>query len=618
MQGCGFPGGIPETFTALHELEILDLSHNNLTGGIPVGFGLGMKALIELSLNDNSFTGSVPGSIAECLTLDRFQLQDNMFSGNFPSGLWSLPEIRLIRAENNRFSGEIPSLAGVESRLEQVQIDNNSFTGQIPPGLGLIDTLYRFSASFNGFSGSLPDNFCGTPVMSIINLSHNSLSGSIPELQNCRSLVSISLASNSFTGEIPASLARLPVLTYIDLSSNGLSGGIPQELQNLKLALFNVSFNRLSGSVPSSLISGLPASFLQGNPGLCGPGLPNPCKRKHSRVILAATCIAFAAGIMVLAAGCYTVRRLSRKSSSISGWKSVFYCPLRITEDELLMSLDLKSTIGRGVFGRVHVVQLLGGELVAVKRLVNSSKISFRTVKAEINILAKARHKSLTKLLGFCYSEDQIYLIHEYMEEGSLGDVLRKSSLVLEWSTRLKIALGTARGLAYLHKDYMPHLLHRNLRSNNILLGEDFEPKIAGFGIDRIIGEASYRSLVGSELSSCCYMAPEHGCSAKATEQMDVYSFGVVLLELVSGRQAEQLESRESVDVVTWVRRKINVVNGSSQILDPKISSSFQKEMLDVLELALQCTSVMPEKRPTMPEVIRLLQSPHTNIAVDS
>ncbi|XP_072990861.1 probably inactive leucine-rich repeat receptor-like protein kinase At5g06940 [Typha latifolia] len=640
LQNSGFYGGIPESLLGLPRLEVLDLSQNNLTGDLPLGFGLELpnlvsvdlsqnnlsgsfptdvchgKALAELSLHDNSFTGSVPNTIVNCSRLQRFQVQDNGFDGEFPSGLWSLPEIRIIRAENNRFSGELPDLAAAPSHLEQVQIDNNSFTGTIPQGLGLIQTIYRFSASFNDFSGSLPQNFCASPVMSIINLSHNSLSGSIPDLMNCKRLVSLYLADNSFTGKIPSSIAHLPVLTYIDLSSNKLSGEIPQEIQYMKLALFNVSYNQLSGSVPSTLISGLPASFLQGNPDLCGPGLPNQCDMtsnrqtsKASRLVLAAIVVSFVAGFILLAAGLFVVYRRFQTKSTKVGRKSVFFYPLNISEEQILVALNEMNIIGRGPFGKAYVVQLRGGELVAVKKLVNSRNLSLRTVKAEIKILAKARHKNLTKLLGFCYSESEVLIIYEYLQKGSLGDVLCQPSFLLEWGDRLKIALGTAKGLAYLHRDYVPHILHRDLKSNNILLDAGFEPRITGFGIDRIIGEASYNSSMASELSCHCYIAPELVCTKKPTELMDVYSFGVILLELITGRPAERPASMDSLDIVKWVRRKINMTNGAVQLLDPNICNSAQQEMLAALELALRCTSVMPEKRPTMDEAVRSLQS---------
>jgi len=539
VQRSGFYGSIPASFLDLDQIEVLDLSQNNLTGTIPLGFGLGLeklmsldlsqnklsgsfpsdvcsgKALVEISLYENFFTGSVPKTIAQCLSLERFEVHNNGFSGEFPSGLWSLPKIRLIRAERNHFSGEIPELVTVPSSLEQVQIDNNNFSGKILEGFGRIHTMYRFSASLNGFYGSLPENFFESPVMSIVNLSHNSLSGSIPEFKNCKRLVSLSLAGNSFTGNIPNSLAQLPVLTYIDLSSNNLSGEIPQELQNLKLALFNVSFNQLSGSVPPSLVTGLPASFLQGNPDLCGPGLLNPCKEKGNgqrsqatRLIVSVIMIALAVGLMVLALGFFTVYRLYYRSSSTNGWKLVFFYPLRVTGDELMTALDEKNIIGGSPFGKVYLVQLPDGQVVVVKRLANFGSLSLRTLKAEVKTLAKARHKNLAKLLGFCYSEGELLLIHEYLEKGSLGDALLRSDITLEWKIRWQIALGTARGLAYLHKDYVSQLLHRNLKSNNILLDKDFEPKITDFGLDRMVGEASFQSSKASDLSSGCYTAP--------------------------------------------------------------------------------------------------------------
>ncbi|KAM7530112.1 hypothetical protein LguiB_033522 [Lonicera macranthoides] len=646
LQSSGFYGEIPSSFEGLKGLSILDLSQNNLTGRVPQNLGVSLtnlvsfdvsqnrlfgsfpygvcengKGLISLSLHTNSFNGSIPNdSIDKCLNLERFQVQENGFSGDFPNGLWSLPRIKLIRAENNQFSGEIPDSISMANQLEQVQIDNNSFISKVPQGLGLVKSLYRFSASLNGLYGDLPPNFCDSPVMSIINFSHNYLSGPIPELKKCKKLVSLSLADNNFVGEIPNSLAELPVLTYLDLSHNNLTGPIPQELQNLKLALFNVSFNRLSGSVPFSLISGLPASFLQGNPGLCGPGLPNSCldyKIRHkvtglSKLACALISIALALAIVVLAIGLFVIHRSSKRKSQMGVWHSVFFYPLRVTENDLIMSMDEKSARGNGgAFGRVYIINLPSGELVAVKKMLNFGTQSLKTLKSEVKTLAKIRHKNIIKIMGFCHSDDSMFLIYEFLQKGSLGDLIGRSDFELPWSVRLRIAIGVAQGLAYLHKDYSPHLLHRNVKSKNVLLDADFEPKLTDFALDRIIGENAFRSSLASESASSCYIAPECGYTKKATEQMDTYSFGVILLELVTGRPAEQIEeteSMESLDVVKWVRRKINITNGESQVLDPRIFNSSKHEILGALEIALRCTSVMPEKRPPMYEVVRALQ----------
>ncbi|KAK8279960.1 hypothetical protein V6Z11_D09G144400 [Gossypium hirsutum] len=612
LQRSGFLGEIPESFVGLSNLITLDLSQNNLTGKLPQTLGSSLKNLVSfdvsenkllgsfpsgicdgkglqfLSLHTNFFNGSIPESISKCLNLEIFQVQNNGFSGDFPNGLWSLPKVMLVRAENNRFSGELLDSISKAAQLEQVQIDNNSFTGKIPQGLGLVKSLYRFSASLNGFSGEIPPNFCDSPVMSIINLSHNTLSGQIPELRKCRKLVSLSLADNSLTGEIPPSLADLPVLTYLDLSHNQLSGSIAPGLQNLKLALFNVSFNQLSGRVPSSLISGLPASFLEGNPGLCGPGLPNPCSdehpKHHSSGLTTLTCalisIAFALAMVIVAAGVFVFHRFSKRKSQPGVWRSVFFYPLRLTEHDLVMGMDEKSALGNGgPFGRVYTISLPSGELVAIKKLVNFGTQPSKALKAQV-------------------------------KKGSLGDLICRPDFELQWSARLRIATGVAQGLSYLHKGYVPHLIHRNLKSTNILLDADYEPKLTDFAIDRIVGEAPFQSTITSEFAHSCYNAPECRYSKKATEQMDVYSFGVVLLELITGRQAEDIESLDSLDIVKWVRRKVNITNGALQILDPKISSSSsQKEMLRALETALHCTAVMPEKRPSMIEVVKTLES---------
>ncbi|KAK8482148.1 hypothetical protein V6N13_009323 [Hibiscus sabdariffa] len=642
LQRSGFLGEIPESFVGLYNLITLDLSQNNLTGKLPLALGSSLKKLVSfdisenkllgsfpggicagkrlkfLSLHTNFFNGSIPESISECLNLEIFQVQNNGFSGSFPNGLWSIPKLMLVRAENNRLSGELPDSISMAAQLEQVQIDNNSFTGKIPQGLGLVKSLYRFSASLNGFSGAIPPNFCDSPVMSIINLSHNTLSGQIPELKKCRKLVSLSLADNTLTGEIPPSLAELPVLTYLDLSHNHLSGSIAPGLQNLKLALFNVSFNQLTGRVPSSLISGLPASFLEGNPGLCGPGLPNPCPDEHPKrhasglttLACALISIAFAIATMIVAAGVFVFHRYSKTKSQTGVWRSVFFYPLRLTEHDLMTGMDEKSALGNGgPFGRVYTISLPSGEQVAIKKLVNFGDQPSKALKAEVKTLAKMRHKNIIKILGFCHSDASVFLIYEFLEKGSLGDLICRPDFQLQWSARLRIAIGVAQGLAYLHKGYVPHMLHRNLKSTNILLDAEYEPKLTDFALDRIVGDAAFQSTIASEFAHSCYNAPECRYCKKASEQLDVYAFGVVLLELITGRQADDIESSDSLDIVKWVRRKVNITNGALQVIDPKISSSSEKEILGALEMALRCTAVIPEKRPPMLEVVRTLES---------
>lgn len=143
-----------------------------------------------------------------------------------------------------------------------------------------------------------------------------------------------------------------------------------------------------------------------------------------------------------------------------------------------------------------------------MKKILNFTSQSSKVLQNEVKTLAKIRHKNIVKILGFCHSDDSIFLIYEYLPKGSLGDLLGKPDLDLPWSLRLKIAIGIAQGLVYLHKDYLPHLLHRNLKSNNVLLDADFQPKLTDFSLDRIIGEKVFQSVVSSESATSCYLAP--------------------------------------------------------------------------------------------------------------
>ncbi|CAN6228500.1 unnamed protein product [Urochloa humidicola] len=615
LQGSGFTGAIPDTFLGLEQLQVLDLSMNSLTGGVPPGFGRKFQKLMTLDLSQNGLSGSFPEEIGRCTMLQRFEVHGNGFTGELPGGLWLLPDLRVIRAQNNRFAGRLPEFPGGESRLEELQLDNNSFSGGVPRSIGEVRTLYRFLASLNDLNGSLPGNICGSPAMSILNISRNALSGAIPaELGRCTRLVSLCLAGNELTGPIPASLGDLPVLTYIDLSSNDLTGGVPAELENLKLALLNVSYNRLSGRVPPALISELPAVFLQGNPGLCGPGLPGDCggeaARKRRGLAMAATVASFLAGVALLAAGTVAAFRRLRGGAGgerSSPWKLVLFHPVKVTGEELLAGLHNKGVIGRGAFGKVYLIELQDGQKIAVKRLVNSGKLNFRAVKNEMKVLAKVRHKNIAKVLGFCYSEGEVSVIYDYLEMGSLQDLICAPKFTVGWKDRVRIAMGVAQGLAHLHHDRNPQVLHRDLKASNVMIGDEFEPRITGFGIDRVVGEMAYQTSMASDLNYRCYMAPEQSYAKNPTHLMDVYSFGVILLELVTGKPAEQPASDDdSVDIVRWVRRRINVTN--SEILDPSISHTAQQGMQAALELALRCTAVMPDQRPAMDEVVRSLQ----------
>ncbi|KAJ4747080.1 hypothetical protein LUZ62_081485 [Rhynchospora pubera] len=253
------------------------------------------------------------------------------------------------------------------------------------------------------------------------------------------------------------------------------------------------------------------------------------------------------------------------------------------------------------------------GRAVAVKKLAsnregNNTDNSFQ---AEILTLGKIRHRNIVKLYGFIYHQGSNLLLYEYMARGSLGELLHGSdSSTLQWETRFKIALGAAEGLSYLHHDCKPRIVHRDIKSNNILLDENFEAHVGDFGLAKVIDLPQSKSM-SAVAGSYGYIAPEYAYTMKVTEKCNIYSYGVVLLELLTGKAPVQ-PIDQGGDLVTWVRNFIRNSNNTlnPEILDDKLDLSeglAVEHMITVLKIALLCTNMSPFDRPPMRQVVVML-----------
>ncbi|KAI4348731.1 hypothetical protein L6164_009418 [Bauhinia variegata] len=494
-------GTIPSQISLFGSLRVLDFSRNHIEGNIPESLG-SLKNLQVLNVGSNLLSGSVPSILRNFTELAVLDLSQNKYlnnlTGEVPLALVSsLKNLDSFDVSQNKLTGPFPNGICKGRGLINLSLHTNGFNGSISNSISECKNLERFQVQNNGFSGDFPYALWSLPKFKLIRAENNRFSGQIPEsISEAVQLEQVQLDSNDFTGKIPHNLGLLKSLYRFSASLNHLAS-------KLEACSFNVSFNQLSGNVPYSMISGLPASYLEGNPQLCGPGLPTSCSddppRHRNSVLTALTCalifLSFLVGAAIVAAGFALYWRRSSKQNETGVWRSVFFYPFRITEHDLLMGMDEK------LFKR------------------------------------EWRHKNIVKILGFCHSDESILLIYEHLPKGSLGDMISQQDFELQWEVRLRIAIGVAQGLAYLHKDYNPHLLHRNLKSNNILLDANFEPKLRDFSLDRIVGEASFQSTLASAAASSCYNAPEYSYSysysKKASEQLDVYCFGIVLLELM-------------------------------------------------------------------------------------
>ncbi|KAG9447792.1 hypothetical protein H6P81_013920 [Aristolochia fimbriata] len=621
-------GSLPRDLGKNGPLLWIDISNNQFSGEIP-GSLCGKGVLEELLFIENSFEGNLPESLAECHSLNRVRLKGNKLSGEVPAGVWGLPHMSILDLTSNSFSGSIsPAIAGA-SNLSVLLIDNNQFTGEMPPEVGSLEKLEEVSAANNKFSGSVSTAFGHLPLLSTLNLHNNDISGELPaNIELWKKLSFLNLADNRISGKIPPGIGSLPVLNYLDLSNNRLSGEIPLELQNLKLNLFNLSNNFLSGKLPSLYANENYRDSFLNNPGLCGD-LPGLCSisaedtGKTSGYVWVLRAIFVLAGLILMIGGGWFYWRYRNFKNGKNGgdklkWTLTSFHKLGFSEYEIFDCLDEDNVIGSGASGKVYKVVLSNGEAVAVKKLWGSKKweggpnnmqqrINDDGFEAEVETLGKIRHKNIVKLWCCCTTRDCKLLVYEYMPNGSLGDLLHSSKGgLLDWPTRCKIALEAAEGLSYLHHDCVPPIVHRDVKSNNILLDGEFGARVADFGVAKVCdaigkGPKSMSVIAGS----CGYIAPEYAYTLRVNEKSDIYSFGVVLLELLTGKLPVDPEFGEK-DLVKWVCTTFDQ-KGVEHVLDPKLDICFKEEMCKVLNIALLCTSPLPINRPSMRRVVNML-----------
>ncbi|KAG6436242.1 hypothetical protein SASPL_101127 [Salvia splendens] len=270
--------------------------------------------------------------------------------------------------------------------------------------------------------------------------------------------------------------------------------------------------------------------------------------------------------------------------------------------------------LGQGGFGYVHKGLLPNGKEVAVKSLKLNSGQGEREFQAEVDIISRVHHRHLVSLVGYCISGSQRMLVYEFVPNSTLEDHLHGPGRpTIEFSTRLKIALGSARGFAYLHEDCHPKIIHRDIKAANILLDNNFEAKVADFGLAKLSSENNTH-ISTRIMGTFGYLAPEYASSGKLTDKSDVYSFGIVLLELITGRRPVDITRDDDDDtLVDWARPiLLNVVGeGASyqELVDPRLENQYEHgEMLRMVTAAAACIRQSARKRPKMSQVVRALE----------
>lgn len=284
--------------------------------------------------------------------------------------------------------------------------------------------------------------------------------------------------------------------------------------------------------------------------------------------------------------------------------------------DEIVRATDNfndSRILGEGGFGRVYKGFLDDGKEVAVKVLKRDDQQGGREFLAEVEMLSRLHHRNLVKLIGICVEDHSRSLIYELIPNGSVESHLHgddKEAAPLDWGARMKIALGAARGLAYLHEDSSPHVIHRDFKSSNILLDNDFTPKVSDFGLARSALEEGSKHISTRVMGTFGYVAPEYAMTGHLLVKSDVYSYGVVLLELLSGRKPVDMSQPEGQEnLVAWARPLLTSKEGLEIMIDPAIRSSISFDnVAKVAAIASMCVQPEVSHRPFMGEVVQALK----------
>ncbi|KAF6996911.1 hypothetical protein CFC21_013187 [Triticum aestivum] len=668
LNGNGFTGQVPPALSKLKNLTVLALGTNQLTGTIPPELGelIGLQTL-KLELNPfvpgklpESFknltrlatvwlagcnlTGEFPSYLPEMSELVWLDLSTNAFTGNIPPSIWNLTKLQ----NNGGLTGTLPET--LFWNMTRLYIMNNKFRGSLPSSAA---KLQKFNAGNNSFSGEIPAGLAaGMPLLQEFILSSNQLSGAIPpSIASLGGLTQMNFSNNQLTGEIPAGLGSMPVLTLLDLSSNQLSGSIPRALGSLRLNQLNLSSNNLAGEVPEALaVPAYDRSFL-GNRALCTgaassgnlAGVSSCAARSSDKVspgLRTGLVAAAAALLVVIAALAFFIVRDTKRRKGLAppeeAWKLTPFQPLDFGEGPVLRGLADENLIGKGGSGRVYRVECpsrsgaSGGTVVAVKRIWTGGKVERkleREFESEVEVLGHVRHTNIVKLLCCLSRAETKLLVYEYMGNGSLDKWLHGhrwpapagSSMParapsvrrapLNWAARVRVAVGAARGLSYMHHECSPPVVHRDVKCSNILLDAELNAKVADFGLARMLVEAAGTTptdTMSAVAGTFGYMAPECAYTRKANEKVDVYSFGVVLLELATGREAGN--GGEHCSLAEWAWRHLQSGKSIADAADECIGDARQSDDFEVVfKLGIICTGAQPSTRPTMKDVLQIL-----------
>ncbi|KAK1301517.1 putative inactive receptor kinase [Acorus calamus] len=563
LPGVGLIGQIPAGVLGnLTKLRTLSLRFNALSGPLPSDIA-SLSELRNLYLQGNDFSGEIPPSLLRLSNLVRLNLANNGFSGEIPVGMNNLTRLGTLYLENNKLSGSIPDFN--LTNLAQFNVSNNQLNGSVPVKLRKM--------SVNSFTGNL--GLCGAPVLP-----------ACPGESALPPTGSHSPATSPLSGEGGGGSGKKKKLSGGAIA--GIAIGAAVGFLLLMALLILLCRKKSSGRTRS-----LDVPAAKPHPA-AEEGAGVPLEKEMDERGLTSTAAVGAAAAGASLAGAATANG-AKKLIFFGGAARVFDL-----EDLLRASAEV---LGKGTFGTSYKAVLEMGTVVAVKRL-KDVMISEREFREKIEIVGSMDQENLVPLRAYYFSKDEKLLVYDYMSTGSLSALLHGNRgagrTPLNWETRTGIALGAARGIEYLHSQGSD-VSHGNIKSSNILLTKNYDARVSDFGLAALVGPSS--SPNPNRVAG--YRAPEVTDARRISQKADVYSFGVLLLELLTGKApAQALLNEEGVDLPRWVQSVVRE-EWTAEVFDLELLryQNVEEEMVQLLQLAIDCAAQYPDNRPSMSEV---------------
>ncbi|XP_057417146.1 leucine-rich repeat receptor protein kinase HPCA1 [Lotus japonicus] len=656
-------GEVPSNLNNLTNINELNLAHNKLTGPLPDLTT--MDTLNYVDLSNNSFDPSeAPIWLSTLPSLTTLIMEFGSLQGPLPTKLFSLPQIQQVKLRNNALNNTLDMGDSICPQLQLVdlqanQISSVTLSSQYKNTLILIGNPVCTSAISHTnycqlqqqrkqpYSTSLA-NCGGKSCPPDQKICPQSCECSYPyqgtfyfrgplfrELSNVSTFHSLEMSLWVKLGLTPGSVSlQNPFFNSDDYLQVQLALFPPEglyfnrsEVQRIGFSLSNQTYKPPHEFGPYYFIA-FPYAFSDSNKG--------SSLRKGVVIGIAIGCTVLMLSLIGL--GVYAILQKKRAEKAIglsrpfaswapSGQDSGGAPQLKgarwFSYDELKKctnNFSQSSEIGSGGYGKVYKGVFPDGKMVAIKRAQQGSTQGGLEFKNEIELLSRVHHKNLVGLVGFCFEQGEQMLVYEFMPNGTLRESLSgKSGIHLDWKRRLRIALGSARGLAYLHELANPPIIHRDVKSSNILLDESLTAKVADFGLSKLAADSEKGHVSTQVKGTLGYLDPEYYMTQQLTDKSDVYSFGVVMLELITSRQPIEKGKYIVREVRTLMNKKDEEHYGLRELMDPVVRNT--PNLIGFgrfLELAMQCVEDSASDRPTMSEVVKAFETMLQNDGVNT